>query len=227
MPKILLVEDDIPLAEKVQEFLDQDDHIVELAHRGADAIQMLNCFNYDLIILDWSLGDSDITGLAVCQHYRGNGGLAPIIFLTGRDSVENKEEGLNSGADDYLTKPFHPRELSARIKACLRRPRILQLETLVAGDLRLERNQRKLTKGGEAIHLRPKEYALIEFLMRHPNRYFSSKDLLDSIWASDSETSEDTIRTSIKTLRRKISADHEDCPIKTTHGFGYKLEVNG
>jgi len=223
MPKILIVEDDIPLAEKVQEFLLQDEHVVELAHSGADAIQMLNCFNYDLIILDWSLGDT--TGLTVCQHYRGKGGLAPIIFLTGRDSVENKEEGLNSGADDYLTKPFHPRELSARIKACLRRPRILQLETLVAGDLRLERNLRKLTKGGEAIHLRPKEYALIEFLMRHPNQYFSSKDLLDSIWASDSETSEDTIRTSIKTLRRKISADHEDCPIKTTHGFGYKLEV--
>jgi OmpR-family two-component system manganese-sensing response regulator len=223
MPKILIVDDDIELAEKIQEFLLQDDHVVEVVHSGADATQLLNNFNYDLIILDWTLGDT--TGLAVCQQYRGKGGLAPIMFLTGRDSVANKEEGLNSGADDYLTKPFHPRELTARVKACLRRPRTLQLETLVAGDLSLDRNQRKLAKAGEAIHLRPKEYALMEFLMCHPNQYFSAKDLLDSIWKSDTETSEDTIRTSIKTLRRKISAEHEECPIKTSHGFGYKFEV--
>jgi DNA-binding response OmpR family regulator len=225
MSKILIVEDEIELAEKLQEFLIMQDHIVDAVHNGADAIQILKSFNYDLIILDWELGD--ISGLAVCKHYRSNGGLSPIIFLTGRDSVENKEQGLNSGADDYLTKPFHPRELTARVKACLRRPRQMQLETLIAGDLCLERNQRKLTKAGEAIHLRPKEYVLMEFLMSHPNQYFSSKDLLDSLWKSDAEASEDTIRTSIKTLRRKISAEHEECPIKTSHGFGYKLEVDG
>ncbi len=225
MAKILIVEDEIELAEKIQEFLIHQEYIVDIVHTGADAIQILNGFSYDLIILDWELGDT--SGLAVCEHYRDKGGLSPIIFLTGRDSVENKEQGLNSGADDYLTKPFHPRELSARIKACLRRPRTLQLETLVAGELCLDRNQRKLSKAGEAIHLRPKEYALMEFLMSHPNQYFSSKDLLDSLWKSDAEASEDTIRTSIKTLRRKISAEHEECPIKTSHGFGYKLEVDG
>ncbi len=223
MPKILIVDDDVRLAEQIHDFLLLEGSVVEIVHGVDDAIQMLNCFNFDLIILDWSLPDG--TGVAVCRHYRGQGGLAPIIFLTGKDSVESKEEGLNSGADDYLTKPFHPRELSARIKACLRRPRNFQMETLVAGDLCLDRTQRKLTKAGKAIHLRPKEYGLMEFLMRHPNRYFSSKELIESIWKSDSETTEDTVRTSIKTLRKKITADNEECLIKTMQGYGYKLEV--
>lgn len=225
MAKILLVEDDINLAEQVQEFLSLENFVVELAHSGEDGLQLLSSFKFDLIILDWSL--PEMSGLGVCRQYRQSGGQAPIIFLTGRDSVTAKEEGFNSGADDYLTKPFHPNELVARIKAILRRPQFLQQEILKVGDLSVDSQNYKVTKGGVSIHLRPKELTLLEFFMRHPNQFFSSKDLLDRLWRSDAEASEDTIRTSIKTLRRKITVDDEECVIKTISGRGYGLVQDG
>lgn len=224
MPKILVVDDDVRLSEQIQEFLLLEDYVVEVANDGADAMQMLNAFKYDLILLDWNLPDT--TGLSICKNYRHKGGTTPVIFLTGKDSVDNKAEGLNEGADDYMTKPFHPKELAARVKACLRRPPVLHFESLIAGDLCLDKEHRKLVKAGKEVHLRPLEYALMEFFMRHPNQYFSSKQLIESIWSADCEPSEDTVRTSIKTLRKKISDANEDCAIKTTLGFGYRLEVS-
>ena len=223
MPKILLVDDDVRLAEQISEFLSFEDYVVELAHDGADAVQLLSAFQFDLIILDWELPDT--TGLALCKKFRASGSNAPILFLTGRDSIDNKADGLNEGADDYMTKPFHPKELSARLRACLRRPPVSHFDRYVAGDLSLDQRQRRLTKAGREIHLRPKEYALLEYLMRHPNQYFSSKQLIENIWDADSETSEETIRTSIKTLRKKISENADDCLIKTAVGFGYILKV--
>lgn len=223
MPKILLVDDDVRLAEQIRDFLALEDYVVEIAHNGADAIQLLSAFQFDLVILDWELPDT--SGLALCKNLRANGVKSPILFLTGRDSIDDKADGLNEGADDYMTKPFHAKELSARLRACLRRPAIYHFDTFMAGDLLLEQRQRRLTKSGKEIHLRPKEYALLEYLMRHPNQYFSSKQLIENIWDSDNETSEETIRTSIKTLRKKIAGDSEDCLIKTAIGFGYILEV--
>lgn len=223
MPKILLVDDDVRLAEQIREFLQLEDYVVELAHDGADALQLLDVFQFDLIILDWDLPDT--SGLSICKKFRAAGGKTPVIFLTGKDSVDNKADGLNEGADDYMTKPFHPRELSARLKACLRRPPVYHFDTFVAGDLQLEQKQRRLTKSGKDIHLRPKEYAILEYLMRHPNQYFTSRQLIENIWDSDSETSEETVRTSIKTLRKKIADDADDCALKTSIGYGYIFEV--
>ena len=223
MPKILLVDDDIRLAEQIRDFLALEDYVVEIAHNGADALQLLSGFQFDLIILDWELPDT--SGLALCKNFRGKGGKTPVVFLTGRDSIDNKADGLNEGADDYMTKPFHPKELSARLRACLRRPSVYQSESYVAGDLLLQQRERRLTKSGKNIHLRPKEFAILEYLMRHPNQYFTSRQLIENIWDSDNETSEDTIRTSIKTLRKKISDDTQECAIKTTVGYGYILEI--
>ncbi len=223
MPKILLVDDDVRLAEQIREFLLLEDYVVDVAHDGADAMQLVNSFQFDLILLDWELPDT--TGLALCKNFRSKGVTTPIVFLTGRDSIDNKTDGLNEGADDYMTKPFHPRELSARLRACLRRPAVYHSESYVAGDLLLQQKQRRLTKSGKDIHLRPKEFAILEYLMRHPNQYFTSRQLIENIWESDNDTSEDTIRTSIKTLRKKIADDAEECAIKTTVGYGYILEV--
>ncbi|HEY9777896.1 MAG TPA: response regulator transcription factor [Planktothrix sp.] len=222
MAKILMVEDDVNFAQKVREFLQVDQHVVDLAHNGEDGWQFINAYQYDLLILDWSM--PGMTGLELCKKYRTGGGLSPVLMLTGKDGIDDKETGLDSGADDYLTKPFHARELSARIRALTRRKATLQSDKITIGKLTLDCGAYKLMKEGKEVQLQPKEYALLEFLMKNSNKVFSAKALLERLWDADAEASEDTIRTYMKTLRRKIAPAEEVCPIKTVHGLGYKME---
>jgi len=223
MPRILLVEDDQELAEKIAAALKFQHYMVEVMGNGEDALQLLKRFIFDLIILDWNLPEK--TGIEICQSFRSRGGNTPILFLTGRGSVLDKETGFMVGGDDYLTKPFHIRELSARIRALLRRPHATERQSLTAGRLALEIETYRVFIDGQPVKLLPKEFALLEFFMKHPNEPFSSKALLEKVWESDTDASEDTIRTYIKTLRRKITLKDEDCPLKTIAGYGYKLEV--
>jgi two-component system OmpR family response regulator len=224
MTKILMIEDDIELAGKVRDWLVFEKFTVDVAHNGADASHFLAAYQYDVIIIDWQLPDT--TGLEICRSFRGRGGLTPILFLTGKDAIENKEQGLDSGADDYVTKPFHVKELSARLRALIRRTPGLQPQTITCANLELETATFKVKNEGQEIQLLPKEFALLEYLMRRPNQVFSSKALLNAVWNSDSEASEDTIRTYIKTLRKKVTNQAGECPIKTIHGLGYKIECN-
>jgi DNA-binding response OmpR family regulator len=221
MAKILLVEDDRDLAGMVIDWLKFEHHLVEAVHDGEDAVNMLKSYQFDVIILDWQL--PKLEGVDVLRNYRTGGGQTPVLMLTGKGAIAEKEVGLDAGADDYLTKPFHMKELSARLRALLRRPGNVTGNVLSARDICLEPATFRVTKGGADIQLLPKEFALLEFLMRHPNQVFSADALLDRVWKSESNVSPETVRTCLKRLRRKIDTEEQDSLIQTLHGVGYKL----
>ncbi len=223
MAKILLVEDDTDLSGRVGEWLTFEQHSVESVFDGLEASQRLRIYSYEVVILDWEL--PKMSGIEVCKEFRGRGGATPILMLTGKGTVTEKEAGLDAGADDYLTKPFHLKELSARIRALMRRPVASYTgSTLKIGLLELDPSTRRVTRSGEELTLLPKEYALLEFFMRHPNEVFSPDALLNRVWNSESDASTDTIYTYIKMLRKKITPEAPASMIKTVHGVGYRLE---
>lgn len=223
MSKLLLVEDDVNLVTMVAEFLRSEHHVVEVVHDGELARDLLKTYVYELVILD--LGLPDISGLTVLKDYRSRGGSAKILILTGKDKIEEKEEGLDAGADDYLTKPFHVRELLARVRALLRRPEQALSDQLKAASLILYPRDHKVEKNGKQLNLSPREFALLEFFMRHPNQLFNADALLDRVWQSDSEASADTIKVTINRLRSKIGTDSHSPVITTVFGVGYKLDL--
>jgi DNA-binding response OmpR family regulator len=219
--KVLLVEDDRELIESLMSWLKLENHMVEIVETGEDALQLLENFKYDVIVLDWGL--PKMTGVEVLRKYRAEGGLTPVIFLTGRGDLSSKEIGLDTGADDYLTKPFDMRELTARIRSLLRRPTGLLPNKITVGNLVLEPETRKVIFNNEPVRLTNKEYSVLEFLIYHPNQVFGARALMHAVWPSDSESSEDTVRACVKNLRRKITAGDE-CIIKTVLGAGYTVE---
>jgi two-component system, OmpR family, response regulator len=222
MAKILIVEDDASIAENVQDFLTAEHNVVEVAHTAESAHELLNSFHYDLIILDWSLPKQ--SGVGFLKQYRAAGGKAPVLMLTGRESLQDKELGLDSGADDYLTKPFQLREVSARVRALLRRPTMEIGTVITIADLSIDTVARSVTKGGEALELLPKEYALLELFFRNPNQYFDGDSILERVWHSESNAGPGTVRTTMARLRKKIDTDGQESLIKNDRGFGYKLE---
>jgi DNA-binding response OmpR family regulator len=198
---------------------------VEAAYNGEDALQLMDNFSYDAIILDWTL--PDLPGIEVCQRYRKGGGRTYIIFLTGKGDIDDREAGLDAGSDDYVVKPFNVRELSARVRTVLRRPQqVLPFEITIA-DVTLDPRTRDVIFGGERVHLMPKELALLEFLMRHPNEPYSAQGLLDAVWPSESEASCETVRTWMMKLRQKLASLGKRDFIKTLAGSGYLIEFAG
>jgi len=184
---------------------------------------MLKFYQYDVVILDWQL--PGMTGIEVIREYRSFGGKTPVLMLTGKSAIPEKEEGFDSGVDDYLTKPFHMKELSARLRALLRRPDTLVSEALQIGALKMDRRTHVVLLDGKEVDLKPTEYALLEFLMRHPGQVFAPEALLDRVWSSQSDASVDALTTCIKRLRKKISSEGQESIIKTIYGVGYKLEL--
>jgi len=225
MAKILFVEDDTSLAEMVVEWLTFERHNVEVVHNGKIGNERLKLGSFDVVILDRQL--PEMTGLEILREHRNEGGTTPILMLTGMNTVTDKEVGLDGGADDYLTKPFSVKELSARIRALLRRSSKATSNVLTAKDLELDPTKHKVTKNGEEIHLLPREFQMLEFFMRHPEEVFSSDALLQRIWHSESEATPDAVRTCLKRLRKKIDgSDNEDKSIiQTVPRIGYKLRT--
>lgn len=222
MAKVLLVEDDLTLRSTVENWLKMEHYAVETADRGDDAAHMLRVYDYDLVVLDWEL--PGMHGIEVLKEYRRHGGRSPIIMLTGKTTIDNKEQGLDSGADDYLTKPFELKELSARVRALLRRPSALTDNVLRVGRLTLDPGKYRITMNEADLELAPTEFSLLEFLMRHPNEVFSADALLERVWASKSNATSDTVRAYVKRVRDKIDIEGQTSMIKTVHGVGYKLE---
>jgi two-component system response regulator QseB len=222
MAKILSVEDDPVLAEQVVSWLKHEKHTVDCVHDGDEAASRLKFYQYDLVILD--LGLPKLGGIKVLKLYRQGGGTAPVLILTGKDAISEKEEGLDAGADDYLTKPFHLKELSARIRALLRRPAVMLANTLVIKHIELNTATHEVTISGALVELLPKEFALLEIFMRYPNVVFSPATLLEKAWSSESEATIDSVYTYIKTLRSKISPQDPTSFIRTIKGVGYKIE---
>lgn len=216
MAKILVVEDDLELAEVVRDALSQ--HAVELIETGEEALDRLKFYNYDLIVLDWGL-PGVVNGIEVLTKYRRGGGTAPVLMLTGRGKIDDKETGLDRGADDYLTKPFDVREFQARARAMLRRQPDLVSDELTVGELTINSRTMKVLKGKEELELLPKEFAILHFLMKHPNEFFTAEALLNRVWSSESDTSPDILRVYITRIRKKIGESH----IATVRGAGYKF----
>jgi DNA-binding response OmpR family regulator len=221
MPKILLVEDNPEQSAFVEELLKGERYLVDIVDDGQAAILQLKCAEYDLIILDWQL--PKLSGVEVCRQYRANGGVAPVIMLTGKMTDADKETGLDAGCDDYLTKPFSMRELLARIRAHLRRASYQQETVLVMHGIRLDAGNFNVTKDGEEITLLPKEFALLEFFMRNPDRVFSSDALIRRIWDTDSESSTNALRSALRRLRQRLGEDGENSIIENIHGVGYRM----
>ncbi len=221
MAKILVVEDEQDLAKLIADWLRRDHHLVEVVHDGTSALDYLGAGNYDLVILDWML--PEVPGTEVCKRYRQAAGNAAVIMLTAKQSLEDKEIGFNAGADDYVTKPFQLKELVMRVKALLRRTSPAHQATFQFGDLEIDLERHRVTKSGREIHLLPKEFRLLEFLLRHPQRVFSSDELLSSVWEMDSLAQNDTVRGHINRLRKKLDSPGNPSIISTVHGIGYKL----
>ena len=223
MPQILFVEDDKDLSAVVNEWLTADGYTVEVAHDGLTGWEFLRQYNYDVVILDWNL--PGLSGPEMCNRYRAGGGVAPVIMLTAKSQITEKMEGFDSGVDDYLTKPFNLKELSARLRALLRRPQAVVTNVITNGYLELDVVKRRITKGGVEIHLLPRDFELLEFMMRHLDEVFSSEALLQRIWGSDAEATSDALRTSIKRLRQKLDVSDSDAQsfIENIPRVGYRL----
>lgn len=224
MAKILIVEDEADLAKLVRNWLEREHHLVEIAESGIDALTHLQVNRFDVVILDLML--PELSGMEVCRRYRQTLGKTPILMLTAKDTVEDKEAGLDAGADDYLTKPFHLKELSARVRALVRRGSNQPNVTLQFRDIVIDLNEFSVTKAGAEIHLLPKEFRLLEFLVRHPNHVFSAEELLSSVWESDTPALLDTVRGHVKRLRKKLDTPGEPSIIATVYGIGYKIEID-
>jgi DNA-binding response OmpR family regulator len=221
LPKLIIIDDDQELASSLKFALEKNGWQVEVAETGHDGLQIIKNFSFDAVILDWNLPDT--TGLQVCKRYRTEGGMAPIIFLTGENDIQHKESGLDMGADDYLTKPFDVRELLARLRSLLRRQG--QVANPIAfGDLLLDPDLKELSWGEKKIHLSGTEFLLLDLLFRKPRHLFSSRDIFEKAWPSHSEAQEGTVRVHMHALRKKLVDAGFPEIIKTVRGAGYMLD---
>jgi DNA-binding response OmpR family regulator len=225
MAKILLVEDNLDLATIVADSLRAERHVVEAVADGQEALEFLRIAGFELVLMDWDL--PSLSGVEVIKQYRATGGRTPIIMLTGKSTITDKEQGFDVGADDYLPKPFEVRELIVRIRALLRRQPTSNTNVLQIGDLQLDPVKFRLTKAGQHAHLTPKDFALLEFFMRHPDEIFSPEQLIARVWDFDSEASSEGLRVAIRRIRKVVDTTDSaaDSLIENIARVGYRLRV--
>jgi DNA-binding response OmpR family regulator len=222
MAKILVVDDDVDLANSVADLLNMEHHTVETVYTGSEGQDRLRLYSYDAVVLDWDL--PGVKGVDILKDIRNQGNMTPVLMLTGKTTILDKETGLDSGADDYLTKPFNVREFAARMRALLRRASGQTSNILKVRDIELDPITFKVKKLGVEVILVRREFALLEFFMRHPNQVFSAEALLDRVWKSESDSSPEALRTCLTRLRKKIESDADHPLIRTMHGIGYRLD---
>ncbi len=221
--RILVVEDDPTIAQLIETILQQHKYAVDLALDGQMGLELSIAYEYDAILLDISLPKQD--GVSVCQEIRSKGNTVPILLLTALDSPADRTRGLDAGADDYLGKPFDPEELLARIRAILRRSHQLSVPILTWGALQLDPVSASVTYTDQYVPVTPKEYALLELLLRNSKRVFSCNAILDHLWSYEETPGEEAIRTHVKGLRQKLkAAGAANDFIETVYGIGYRLK---
>lgn len=219
--KILLVEDEHKIAASIKKGLEQETYIVDMAFDGTTGLDLALSEEYDVIILDRLLPEMD--GVEICRNVRKNSIHTPILFLTARGQLSDKVEGLDAGADDYLVKPFAFEELLARIRALARRPRNSIGSVLKVGDLSLDTNTFEVKRGEIVIQLSQKEFALLEYLMRHPDRTLKKEQIINHVWEYDADVLPNSVEVYIGYLRNKIDRPFRKQLIHTIRGFGYKI----
>lgn len=218
--QILVVEDEQRMADLLVRGLSEEDHQVMLAQSATEALDLARFYAFDVIVLDITLPKMD--GLAVARALRESRNQTPILMLTARDSTADVVKGLDSGADDYLTKPFSFEILLARLRSVSRRGPIQRPVCFQVADLRLDPATREVTRNGDLINLTPREYALLELLLRNSGRVVSRDTILESVWGFNAEVSENTLEAFVRLLRMKIDAG-EPKLIHTVRGVGYCL----
>ncbi|EQB17418.1 MAG: two-component system, OmpR family, phosphate regulon response regulator PhoB [Novosphingobium lindaniclasticum] len=225
-PSVLVVEDDRALCELLTWNLSAEGYQVRSTSDGEEALLMVQEQMPDAIILDWMI--EHVPGIEVCRQLRKDKDTAqiPILMLTARGEEEDRIRGLKTGADDYVTKPFSPRELLARIEALLRRARpSLAGNVLQWGDIELDATSHRVRRSGEALHLGPTEFRLLRYFMERPNRVVSRQQILDGVWGMDSDIDERTVDVHIRRLRKAINRDGDTDPIRTVRAAGYAMDV--
>lgn len=219
--KLLLVEDDLKIADLVRRSLVEHGYAVDLAHTTPSAIEAIEIESFDLVILDLMLGDRARGGMEVCRRLRQLSPHTPVLMLTALDSLHTKVEAMDSGADDYLVKPFHLEELAARVRALLRRSPRTHPPQLTAQGVRLDPATRTAYRAGRTIPLTAKEYAVLEYLMRNCDTVISSSELIDHAWDSNYDGFSNVVQTYIRYLRKKLTMPGEVDIIQTRRGSGY------
>ncbi len=221
---ILVVEDEQRLASLLRRVLQEERHMVDLALDGQKGLLLATSGTYDVVILDVMLPEVD--GIEICHQMRAEDVMTPVLMLTARGAVEDRVRGLNAGADDYLTKPFAMEELLARINALLRRrDRPFETESeLRAADLTLDLVRHEAQRAGQIIELTAKEFALLEYLMRHPGQVLTRTQIIDAVWSYDTEALSNVVDIYIHYLRDKIDRGFSRPLIKTVRSVGYKID---
>ncbi len=221
--RILLAEDDARLAEPLREFLTRQHHAVTWFNTGTAVVDALLDNSYDLVLLDWMLPGRD--GLSIVQDLRRQGCTTLVLMLTARDALDDVVEGLKAGADDYLVKPLRLAELAARIRSLERRAeRPYSGPDLQWGPLRVDVEAALAWVDGVELLLTSKEFQLLEWFLRHPGRLAGRAYLLDQLWSMDTDAGEETVKTHLNNLRRKLRGAGSPDPIETVHGQGYRLQ---
>jgi len=223
--RVLIVEDETKMAALLQRGLREDGVAADVAAAGEDAVWMAGATEYDAIVLDVMLPGID--GFDVCRRLRADGIRSPVLMLTARDAVDDRVRGLDTGADDYLVKPFSFAELSARLRALTRRGPVDRAPVLAVGDLSLDPATRQVRRGGTEIGLSAREFALLETLMRHPGQVLDRLQLLDHVWDGDYENRSNVIDVYIRYLREKVDRPFGVASIETVRGAGYRLRADG
>jgi DNA-binding response OmpR family regulator len=222
--RVLVVEDDPAIRRSLAQTLREAGYAVDLAADTDEGLQMFVIEPVDIAVLDVRLPGTVGGGIELCRRIRGLSPEVPILMLTAIDSAESKVQGLDAGADDYLTKPFHIEELLARVRALLRRAPRATAEAVAVGTMELEPGSRSVIRSGRRIELTAKEYAVLDYLMRNAGKIVSTSDLIDHAWDSNYEGYSNVVQTYIRYLRRKLSIHGQPDPITTFRGSGYTID---
>ena len=221
--RVLVVEDDKKIAAFIAKGLTQEGHVVDLADNGVDGFHLASSESYDVAVVDIML--PLLSGLELIEDLRRQGGLTPVLILSARNAVDDRVKGLQCGGDDYLTKPFAFSELIARIQALVRRATaVASPTTLSVADLTLDLTRRRVSRGGQNIELQPKEFALLEYLVRNKGRLVSKTTIMEHVWGYDFDPQTNVVESRISHLRDKVDRGFSSQLIRTVRGAGYVVE---
>jgi two-component system OmpR family response regulator len=223
--RVLIVEDELKLAGLLRRGFREEGLAADVAVRGEDALWMASATNYDAVVLDVMLPGMD--GFEVCRRLRADSVWSPVLMLTARDAIEDRVQGLDTGADDYLVKPFSFAELLARLRALARRGPIGRPAVLQAGDLYLDPATRRVRRGNEDIGLSSTEFALLEAFMRRPGEVLDRFALIETVWSSEYENRSNVVDVYVRYLREKVDRPFDVKSIETVRGAGYRLRADG